>query len=130
MMNKFLFMGRLTKKVEVRYTQSAEPMAVAVFSLAVDGNKKDEVDFIQLKAFGSVAERLEKYTDKGVKILTEGHIKTGSYDKDGKRVYTTDFMCDRFEFCESKGARANNEPAAADGFVPVDDNIEEELPFM
>ncbi len=35
-MNKVILMGRLTRDPEVRYTQSAEPLAVANYSLAVN----------------------------------------------------------------------------------------------
>lgn len=126
-MNKVFEMGRLTKKIELKYSQGAEPIAVAAFSLAVDGIKKDDTDFISCKAFGKTAETLEKYTDKGTKILIEGRIKTGSYEKDGKKVYTTDVIVERFEFCESKSEKTE---AKNDGFMSIPDTIEEELPFV
>jgi single-strand DNA-binding protein len=47
---------------------------------------------------------LAKYFTKGKEILAEGRIQTGSYTgQDGKRIYTTEVVLDRVEFCGSKG---------------------------
>ena len=35
-MNKVILMGRLTRDPEVRYSQAAEPLAIARYTLAVD----------------------------------------------------------------------------------------------
>ena len=35
-MNKVVLMGRLTRDPEVRYSQGAEPLAIARYTLAVD----------------------------------------------------------------------------------------------
>lgn len=45
---------------------------------------------------------MNRYLDKGSKILVEGHIQTGSYEKDGKKIYTTDVAVEKIEFLESK----------------------------
>ena len=52
-------------------------------------------------AFGKTAETLGKFVKKGHRVLIQGHIQTGSYDKENKKVYTTDVVVDRFEFIES-----------------------------
>ena len=43
-MNKVILMGRLTRSPEVRYSQGAEPLAVARYTLAVNRRfkRKDE----------------------------------------------------------------------------------------
>ena len=141
-MNKCLFIGRLTKDPEVTYTQGAEPLAIAHYTLAVDRRfKKDgqpTADFPRFVAFGKSAEFAEKYFRKGMKVALETRVQTGSYeDKDGKTVYTTDFVVESQEFCESKGSNGNGgggqatpEPATdSDGFMAIPDGIEEELPF-
>lgn len=140
-MNKVVLVGRLTRDPDVRYTQSQEPMAIARFSLAVDRrlskaqrekNGAVTADFISCVAFGKNGEFVEKYLHKGTKIAVSGRIQTGSYDhKDGYKVYTTDVVCEEFDFCESKGAEANNNPAPADEseWMNIPDGIDEELPF-
>lgn len=106
-MNRVCLCGRLTKDPDVRYTQGAEPMAIARYTLAVDRRKKDEnsADFISCVAFGKSAEFAEKYLHKGIKIAVEGRIRTGSYtNKDGKKIYTTDVVVESTEFAESKNS--------------------------
>lgn len=136
-MNRVCLCGRLTKDPDVRYTQGAEPMAIARYTLAVDRRKKGEnsADFISCIAFGKSAEFAEKYLHKGMKILVEGRIQTGSYtNKDGKKIYTTDVVVESTEFAESKNSaqQAPAEPTADmdEGFMRIPDGVDDEgLPF-
>lgn len=136
-MNKVILMGRTTKDAEVRYSQGANPTAVAKITLAVDRKfKKDgesTADFINCTAFGKTAEVIEKYVTKGTKIAVVGRIQTGSYtNKDGQRVYTTDVMVEELEFCESKNSQSNSQPSpkpSPDGFMSIPDGVDDELPF-
>lgn len=76
-MNKCIFMGRLTRDPEIRYTQSEKPVAVINYTLAVDRRYKREgepsADFINFVAYGAAAEFAEKYFKK-VKEGTIGKI--------------------------------------------------------
>lgn len=106
-MNKTILTGRLTADPDVKYTTGQEPMAIAMYTLAVqrDFKNKDgnyDADFIRCKAFGKRGEFAEKYLHKGMKILVEGRLQSGSYEKDGQAHYTTDLIVDRHEFCESR----------------------------
>ena len=132
-MNKVILLGRLTKDADVKYTQGAEPMAIARYTLAVDRKFKKEgektADFISCVAFAKNGEFAEKYLKKGMKIAVTGRIQTGSYDdKDGKKVYTTDIVVEEHEFCESKGTQESAPKTDSDGFMSIPDGIEE-LPF-
>lgn len=130
-MNSSILIGRLTKKPEIRYTQSQ--VAICRFTLAVDrpyskDKDKSEADFIPILVFGKTAENCEKFLDKGRKVAVQGRIQTGSYDdKDGKKVYTTEVVADRVEFLESanKGssAPAQNNDGIPEGFQSVSDDI-------
>lgn len=138
-MNKVILMGRLTKDPEVRYSQGNNPMAIARYTLAVDRKFKRDgepnADFINCIAFGKNGEFVEKYLHKGIKILVEGRIQTGSYtNKDGVKVYTTDVVVESCEFAESKNASQSERPQPmpqtdSDGFMSIPDGIDEELPF-
>ena len=106
-MNKTILTGRLTAEPDVKYTTGQEPMAIAMYTLAVqrDFKNKDgnyDADFIRCKAFGKRGEFVEKYLHKGMKILAEGRLQSGSYEKGGQTHYTTDLIVDRHEFCESR----------------------------
>lgn len=139
-MNNVSLVGRLTRPIEVHYTQGDTPLAMCNLNVAVDRKfKKDgqpTADFINCKAFGKTAEFIGKYFDKGNRIGLTGSIQTGSYkNKDGNTVYTTDVIVDNVEFVESKGNKntenGNSEKNAPgnDGFMNIPDGIDEELPF-
>lgn len=104
-MNKFIGIGALTKAVEVRYTKNE--LKVANFTLAINREVKNkegnyDADFISCVAYGSQADLVSKYLDKGSKVSIEGHIQTGSYEKDGKKTYTTDIVVEKIQFLDSK----------------------------
>lgn len=139
-MNLVVLMGRLTRDAEIRYSQGENPTAIARGSLAVDRKFKRDgeptADFINIVAFGKTGEFFEKFGKKGVKFVIQGRIQTGSYERDGQRVYTTDIVVESVEFAESKNAnqQQNNDgpkpsPRDADGFMNIPDGIDEELPF-
>ena len=110
-MNRVELTGRLTKNIELRYTDAEK--SVTAFNIAVQRKYKNkdgdyECDFIRCKAFNQPAEFLNKYAEKGTRIGIEGRIQTGSYDdKDGKTVYTTDVICENVEILSD---RTNTEP--------------------
>ena len=142
-MNKVILMGRLTKDPDVRYTQEAQPMCIARYTLAVDRRGKkggqQTADFISCVAFGKAGEFTEKYLHKGMKICVAGRIQTGSYTRqDGTKVYTTDVVVEGQEFCEGRSANdvahnystpAPDQSSAIDGFMSIPEGIDEELPF-
>lgn len=128
-MNKVVIIGRLTRDPEVRYSNGAESIAIARYTIAVDRMKKDEADFIPCIAFGKQGEFAEKYLKKGTKIAIEGRIQTGSYEKDGVKHYTTDIVVERIEFCESKSQDTQEPPKdLGSEFVNVDAS-NTDLPF-
>ena len=126
-MNKCIFIGRLTKDPEVRQTQTGKK--VARYTIAVD-RIGEGADFIPCVAWEKSAEFAEKYLSKGMKIAIEAHCQTGNYkDKDGKTIYTTDFMVDRHEFCERKGESAPAANSSNEEWLNVPDSVVEDLPF-
>ena len=152
-MNKVILVGRLTRDPEIRYSQGANAMAIARFSIAVDRRFKREgepdADFFNCSAFGKQAEFVERYLKQGTKMVVVGRIQNDNYtNKDGQKVYSVQIMVDELEFAESKNASAgsgdggyngggymgggNSAPApsgAGDGFMNIPDGIDEELPF-
>lgn len=145
-MNSVNLIGRLVRDPEVRYSQSG--MAILRFTVAVDRklskDKKEEAernnqptaDFISCTAFGKTAEVIANYHSKGSQIAVEGRIQTGSYEKDGRTIYTTDVLVNSISFVGSKnnnsgGGNYQNSNSDADdysddGFFPVDND---DIPF-
>lgn len=104
-MNKVLLVGNLVRDVEVRYTMQEK--AVAKFTLAINRDIKNkdgnyEADYINCVLFGEQAKAISEYLKKGTKVSVEGHIQTGVYEKDGKKVYTTDIVVEKIQFLDSK----------------------------
>ena len=66
-----------------------------------------------------------------MKIIVECHAQSGSYEKDGKKVYYTEFVADAHEFCESKNGNTGQQAPQvdSDGFMNIPDGIDDELPF-
>lgn len=131
-MNKSILSGRFTADPEL---STSNDMTIARFFLAVNRRFKKEgqpeADFIRCTAFGKTAENIGKYFGKGKPILIEGHIQTGSYEKDGVKHYTTDVIIEAFDFMESgkNSSAAEQKPIPTEDFVNVPDDLAEELPF-
>ena len=131
MCNKVFLTGRVTREWEIRATSNGT--TIARNSIAVDSSYGDNkrTDFINLTAFGKTAETLEKYGFKGQKMLIEGRIQTGSYEKDGVKHSTTDIIVDRSEFLSFKDNNTSEEKTgsqeAISGFEALDS--ESFIPF-
>ena len=105
-MNSVNLTGRLARDPDVRYGAQSQ-MAVARFSLAINRgkDKKGEdmgADFPNITCFGKTAEAVERYLKKGMQIAVTGRLHTDSYEKDGKKVFTTEVFADRIDFLEKK----------------------------
>lgn len=111
-MNKVILMGRLTADPDVRYTQSGK--TVTTFSLAINRPKaKDaetsEADFVRCQAWGNIAEFIGNHFSKGKNMLCIGSLRSGSYEKDGKKVFTLDVNVREVYFTEPKSKSTNSE---------------------
>lgn len=142
-MNSVSLMGRLTRDPEVRYTANTQ-MANARFVVAVnrklskekrqeaENNGYPTADFISCMAWGKTAENIGNYFKKGQRIAVSGHIQTGSYEKDGQRIYTTDVVVDSFDFVESNSSSTNNNQGysnPSDLGMSGQESFDSDLPF-
>ena len=110
-MNCVSLIGRLVRDPELRYAQNGT--AICRFTLAVDrrmskqkrqeaqANNQQTADFIGCTAFGQTAELIANYHRKGSQIGVEGRIQTGSYEKEGRTIYTTDVVVSNLTFIGS-----------------------------
>lgn len=142
-MNNVNILGRLTRDVDLRMTNSN--LAIGRFNVAVDrklskekrmeaeSNNQPTADFISCIAFGRTAENIATYFKKGQRIAVSGHIQTGSYEKDGQRVYTTDVVVDSFDFIESNSSSNINTNQGysnpADLGMSGQESFDSDLPF-
>lgn len=141
-MNKFQFMGRLTRDPETRVIPNSNTQ-VTTFSIAVnrrfaDQNGERKTDFFNLTAFGKLAEFCSKYYRKGQQVLVEGRIQNRTWDdQNGQKRYATDFIIENAYFADSRrdtdssmNMGNNNDvlSSTVDGeFITIDDT--DDLPF-
>jgi single-strand DNA-binding protein len=127
-MNRVILKGRVVRDLELKNV-GANNTPVVNFTLAVDKrtskDKEKQADFISVKALGKTAEFIAKYFSKGKEMLVEGRIDTGSYEKDGKKVYTTDVLVENVEFTNGGGNGGGQKESAPE----TEAAPEEELDF-
>lgn len=107
--NKVILAGNLTRDPELRYTPKG--VAIAKFGLAINrnwttetGEKKEEVTFVDVDAFGREAEHIGQYFKKGRPILFEGRLRLDTWDdkQSGQKRSKLNVVLERFSFIDSK----------------------------
>lgn len=132
------FIGRLTRDIEIRTTQSGKP--VANFTVAVNRqyNKEHdhpESDFFPCVAWSSTAEFVSKYFHKGDWIGVSGRLQNRDWEKDGVKMRSTELIVDEVEFIGNKTSNDSGEsvPPAAKKATPAQkqsvDDLPDDLPF-
>ena len=127
-LNVIALQGRLTKDVELRYTQSQKP--VASFTLAVDRADKT-TDFIDIVAWNKTAEFASQYLQKGSMVLVQGRLQIRDWtDKNGNKRKTAEVVADHVYFGESKkdGFTPAEKPVSVSAFTELEDE-DPKLPF-
>lgn len=136
--NRVILIGNLTRDPELRFTPGGT--AVAKFGLAVNrkytqnGEKKEEVTFVDIDAFGEQAETIGKYLKKGSPIFIEGRLKLDQWeDKQTQQKRSRlGIVLESFVFLDS-GVGAAKEPAApkpvTSGLPATKAPEEDDVPF-
>lgn len=112
-MNQVIISGRLTKTPDVRMTESRKKVVSG--TVAVQRNK-ETTDFIDFVAWETLAERLEKYTDKGCRVIITGELQTRTYEKGDKKVKVVELFARNIEIIDFKAQTIENVEIQ----VPVD----------
>jgi len=132
-LNRVMMMGHLTRDVQLSFLPSNT--AAAEFGLAIshkwkgaDGNKKEEVCFIDCTAFGVRAENINKYFKKGDPIFVEGRLKFEQWEKDGLKRSKHKIIVESFTFVGSKKTEEpSQEQPAEEAVLPQTED--DDLPF-
>lgn len=106
-MQKLIFIGRLTKEVDVKTTQSGKE--VANFSVAVRRPySQDETDFFDVSAWGKMGENCAKYLNKGSQVCVNGYLATRTYeDNQGIKRKVYEVRAEEVEFLTPKQSNEN-----------------------
>lgn len=124
-MNLCIFCGRVVDTPVINTT--GEGKKVARYRMAVDSeyanaNGERDANFISCVCFGKSAEFVEQHVGAGDKFIIHCSVKTGDYtNKDGQKIFTTDFVVSRHEFAETK-AEKERRLAAKQSAQPAQSN--------
>ncbi|MBS1738859.1 MAG: single-stranded DNA-binding protein [Bacteroidetes bacterium] len=96
--NRVQLIGNLGKAPEVKNTESGKKLAK--FSIATNesyrnakGEKVTDTQWHNVIAWGTTADFVEKYLEKGTEVVIEGKLMNNSYtDKDGNKKYNTEIQ--------------------------------------
>lgn len=103
--NKAIFLGNLGKDPELRQLRAGS--AVCEFSIAInetwydkDKKKQERTEWINIVAWGKLAEICSKHLTKGQQVYVEGRLRTTSWDdkKTGSKRYKTEVVADTVRF--------------------------------
>lgn len=115
-MNKLIMLGRLTRENAVSGEENSKvvrnTLAVQRSFKNKDGNY--ETDFIPIVAWGKTGDFLEKHFKKGDAIVIDGSMRSGSYEKDGKTIYTLECNVNNIEFSLSRKTDENTNSEKSD----------------
>ncbi len=111
--NKIILVGNCTKDGELRYSQGG--MGIYNNSLAVsrkytsNGEKKEEVLFVDFTAFARSSEICNQYLRKGSKILVEGRLNFEQWvDQNGQKRSKHSVTVETMQMLDSKGDNQSN----------------------
>ena len=142
--NKVILVGNLTRDPQLSYLPNQTP--VVEFGLAVnrrwrgqDGQQREEVCFIDCRAYGKQAETIHQYLAKGKSVLLEGRLHFDTWEgKDGTKRSKHRVVVERFQFLGAPGpARAAAPPPPpaaepgepAEPVAPPEEPPGDEIPF-
>lgn len=129
MINRVVIQGRVCQDIELRQTPGGT--MVTTFAVAVDryakAGEERKADFLDVVCWGKTAEFASRYFAKGQMLAIDGRLQTRNWeDKDGNKRKSTEIVADTLHFCGEKVGAA---PGGQDGFAPMVDDPEEDLPF-
>lgn len=126
-LNKVMVMGHVGRDPETRYSQDGGT-AITRMSVATsrrtkgqDGNYTEETEWHTISIFGKQAEAAAKYLKKGSAVFVEGRLRTRKWQKDGIDRYSTEIICENWQFAGAKGetAEGGEQPASQQFEKPV-----------
>ena len=136
MINRVVLVGRLARDPnELRVSPSG--VSVSGFTVAVDNRfsrqEDRSADFIPCVVFNKTAEFVCNYAKKGSLVGVEGRLQSRSYERDGRRNFVVEVLCDSVQLLEPKSVNAQrtndgfNQSQPSNGFSQI--NEEYSSPF-
>jgi single-strand DNA-binding protein len=123
-LNQVTLMGNLTRDPELRQTPTGQN--VCSFSLALNRSYKDgsgewqeATDYIDVVAWGPLAERVAQYLTKGRRCLVQGRLQSRSWEQEGQKRSKVEVLANDVTFLDSRGAGGEEGGHGGGNFQPV-----------
>ena len=136
-MNVSILTGNVCKNPEIHTTNGG--VKKANFTLAVQRKFPNaqgvrEADFIPIVAWRQLAETIERFVTKGMKLGVVGYIQRRDYDtQDGQKKTVTEIIADTIEFLSPKentlGKTAETQENSFEKVAGMVESNDDELPF-
>ena len=122
MFNKIILVGNLTRDIELRYSQGGSAIAKSAIATSrkftSNGEKKEEVCFVDITFFGRSGEIANQYLRKGSKILVEGRLQFEQWtDQNGQKRSKHSVIVESMQMLDSKGSNPSSEYGAPLGMA-------------
>jgi len=127
-MNQVNLIGRLAKDPDVKVVGKNGATTCRI-QLAVDKEKGEGANFINVASWGKNAENCGKYLKKGSQIAVSGSYQTGSYEKDGEKKYTREVLASRIDFLSKSNSDVKMESTSYEDFQSIEDDNDSDVPF-
>jgi single-strand DNA-binding protein len=112
-LNQVTLMGNLTRDPELRQTPNGQN--VTSLSLALNRSYKDQsgewqeaTDYVDIVAWGPLAERVSQYLNKGSRCLVQGRLQSRSWEQEGQKRSKVEVLANDVTFLDSKGSSSSN----------------------
>lgn len=134
-LNRVMLIGNIGK-IEVREFAGGKVASISLatteraYTTKAGKSVPEKTEWHNLTVWGSTAEFVEKYLDKGASIYVEGRIAYEEYEKDGVKKYTTKINVDNLKPLSS----TKKKDEAAGGYVPETPSVtpsvqDDDMPF-
>jgi single-strand DNA-binding protein len=135
--NKVILIGNVTRDIELKYTKKGT--AVASASLALNrsfkneqGEKHEEVTFVDVEFWGRVAEVVSEYVKKGSPLYVEGRLKQETWEdkESGGKRQRIKVVAENIQLLSSRGQKKSESVESAEGPVtrPLS-SADDDIPF-
>ena len=108
-LNLCQFIGRLGKDPETRYLASGDPVANITIAVGWKSKDKEGAEWVNVTAFGKLAEIMGEYLSKGSQVYISGRFKTDKYEKDGETRYSTKIIADKLQMLGGRRESQSND---------------------
>ena len=132
MFNKVILAGNLTRDIELRYSQGGMGIAKTAIATSrkftVNGEKRDEVMFVDITFFGRSAEVANQYLRKGSKVLVEGRLNFEQWvDQNGQKRSKHSITVETMQMLDSKGSNSGEQNSY--GNAPMQNNMNQSVGY-